>query len=205
MKKKFLIPIMILILVIGAVGGTLAWLTDQTDTVQNTFTVGNVDIDLTEEGATEDSSDSQLFTQDFKMVPGTDIAKKPKVSVIAGSEACWLFVKVVESDNLDDYITYNMATEWTELTGVSGVSGVYYIDVNAATANAGHTYNVLAPKGTTGAYSDGYVTVNNTVTKAMMDALKVEGATQPTLTFKAYAVQKEGFDTAADAWVEASK
>ena len=42
----------------------------------------------------------------------------------------------------------------------------------------------------------------DTVTKAMMDAAATN---QPTMTFTAYAVQKEGFRFAEDAWVEAQK
>ena len=38
----------------------------------------------------------------------------------------------------------------------------------------------------------------------MMNGLQVEGATQPTLTFTAYAVQKDNVATAADAWAKAN-
>ena len=86
MKKRTLALILALVLVFGAaVGGTIAYLTDTTDPVTNTFTVGNIDITLAE---TKD---------DFKMVPGCDIAKDPKVTVTANSEDCWLFVKIDES------------------------------------------------------------------------------------------------------------
>ena len=49
MKKKTLALVLALtLLVAGVIGGTLAWLTDQTDEVKNTFTVGDINIDLTE-------------------------------------------------------------------------------------------------------------------------------------------------------------
>ena len=177
---KTLIVALAVMLVVGcAVGGTLAWLTDTTGPVVNTFTVGNIDIDLAE------------TTTDFKMVPGATISKDPEVTVKAGSEACWLFVKVTESDNLDDFISYTIANGWTELTGVTGVYYREVGDLSAATTN--EVYSVLT--------SD-QVTVKNSVTKDMMDAITNQSATAPTLTFKAYAVQKAGFDTAADAWAE---
>ncbi|MDY4251599.1 MULTISPECIES: TasA family protein [unclassified Clostridium] len=182
MKKKRISLVMALVLVLTCViGGTLAYLTAKTNSVTNTFTVGNIDITLAE------------TTTDYKMVPGNTIAKDPTVTVNAGSEACWLFVKIEESTNpkLDDYISYSIATGWTKLE-----SGVYYREVDANTANAGTSFYVL---------KDNQVTVKTTVTKAMMDALKVEGATQPTLTFTAYAVQKDNIATAAAAWAEASK
>lgn len=177
MKKKTLALVLALtLLVAGVVGGTLAWLTDQTAEVKNTFTVGDINIGLTE------------TTADYKMVPGNTIAKDPTVTVKANSEACWLFVKVTESENLDTFITYAIAEGWTAL---SGVDGVYYREVPASTAD--QTFSVLA---------DNAVTVKSDVTKTMLETAKTNA---PTLTFKAYAIQKEHFATADAAWAEVSK
>lgn len=175
MKKKGWLSVVALVLVLCcAVGGTLAWLTDTTDPVTNTFTVGDIDIDLTE-------SDHL----DLKMIPGRTITKDPKVTVKAGSEACWLFVKVERSANFADFLTCEMADGWTALTGEDGV---FWREVGAVTADT--FFEVL--KGNK-------VTVQNTVTKEMLQGVK-EIAKRPTMTFTAYAVQKEGFDDALTAW-----
>ena len=172
MKKKTLALVLALtLLVVGVVGGTLAWLTDQTAEVKNTFTVGDINIDLTE------------TTTDYKMVPGNTIAKDPTVTVKANSEACWLFVKVTESENLNNFITYTIANGWTELE-----SGVYYREVPASDAD--QTFPVLAGNA---------VTVKDTVTKALLETAKTSA---PTLTFKAYAVQKDNVASASDAWAK---
>lgn len=185
-NAKIFCAALALVLVFGAVvGGTLAWLIDFTEPIKNTFTVGNVNIDLTE----ADGSVTAGGSAEFKMVPGETIAKDPKVTVEAGSEACWLFVKVEESENLDDFITYGIAAGWTEL---AGENGVYYREVGANT-QAAQEFSVLAGD---------QVTVLDSVTKEMMDGLADVDATQPTLTFTAYAVQSAGFATAADAWDE---
>lgn len=175
MKKRTLIILVALVAVFGmAVGGTIAWLTDQTESITNTFTVGNINIKLEE------------TVREFKMVPGVTIAKDPKITVVSGSEACYLFVKVEESENLDDFIDYTMATGWIALTSVDGV---YYREVNATASDT--TFSVLA---------NDQVTCNDTVTKAMMDALTED--TYPTLTFTAYAVQQSGSATAEAAWAK---
>ena len=172
MKKKTLALVLALtLLVAGVVGGTLAWLTDQTAEVKNTFTVGDINIGLTE------------TTADYKMVPGNTIAKDPTVTVQANSEACWLFVQVTKSENLDTFITYAIAEGWTELQ-----DGVYYREVPASAAD--QTFSVL--KGDA-------VTVKDTVTKAMLTA---KDFANPTLTFKAYAVQKDNVASASDAWAK---
>ena len=177
MKKKTLALVLALtLLVAGIVGGTLAWLTDQTAEVKNTFTVGDINIGLTE------------TTTDYKMVPGNTIAKDPTVTVKANSEACWLFVQVTESTDLKDFITYAIAEGWTALPGVDGV---YYREVPASAAD--QTFSVLA---------DDAVTVKSDVTRTMLETAKTDA---PTLTFKAYAIQRDHFATADAAWAEVSK
>lgn len=179
MKKKILVPVVATLMLLSCmVGGTLAYLVDTTEAVENTFTVGNVDITLDES--------KEL---DLKMVPGIELTKDPTVTVEADSEACWLFVKVEESDNLDKFISYTVDSAWAAL---DGVDGVYYRDVEASDAD--QKFTVL---------KDNTVTVLGTVTKENLDELTDE--TLPTLTFTAYAVQKDGFDTAEDAWAEAIK
>lgn len=174
MKKKTLALVLALtLLVAGVVGGTLAWLTDQTAEVKNTFTVGDINIGLTE------------TTTDYKMVPGNAIAKDPTVTVQANSEACWLFVKVTESENLDTFITYAIAEGWAALPGVDGV---YYREVPASAAD--QTFSVLAGDA---------VTVKSDVTRTMLETAKTDA---PTLTFQAYAVQKDNVASASDAWAK---
>ena len=181
MKKKILVACLCVALAVLTIAGTtLAYLTATTESVTNTFTVGNIDITLAE------------TKTDFKMVPGCSIEKDPKVTVKAGSEACWLFVKVEESTNLDDFITYTIDSDWTALTGVDGV---YYREVDAATTDT--SFNVL---------TNNQVTVKDTVTKTMMDEITKGTAGNPTLTFTAYAVQKAGFeDNVTGAWTEVNK
>lgn len=163
MKKKTLALFLALALVlVGIIGGTMAWLTDTTDEVVNTFTDSDIDITLAE-----------TTGEDYKMVPGYTISKDPKVTVEIGSEKCYLFVKLEESTNFDGFLTYEIADGWTAL---DGVDNVYYRTVD--TADMGTAYSVL---------KDDQVTVKGEVTKEMMNDLT--DATHPTLTVTAYASQ----------------
>lgn len=186
-SNKTVAILLALVLAIGcAVGGTLAWLISQTESVVNTFTYGDIDIDLTETTGTE-----------YKIIPGVNINKDPKVTVTAGSEACWLFVKVEEQGTfVANKVTYGIAADWTKGDGTKIPENVYYCEVNAAAAKAGESYYIL--KGNT-TYANGVVTVSENLTKDEVDQLKGK---KPTLTFKAYAVQKDGIDTAAEAWAK---
>ena len=181
---KVLVMTLALMLVVGlSVGGTLAWLTAKTNSVVNTFTVGDIDITLAETtGAT------------YKIIPGVDLPKDPKVTVVQDSEACWLFVKVEEANWPDAVeedgtrkVNYAIADGWTL---VGGTTNVYYREV--AASDADQAFDVLA---------NNQVTVSETLTKTEANAITVA----PTLTFTAYAIQQEGFTSAEAAWAEASK
>ncbi len=124
--KALVITIAVMLAVCAIIGGTYAWLIDTTDSVENTFTFGNINIELEE--TTGDS---------YKLLPNAKIEKDPKVTVKADSEACWLFVQVEETGNLSAYADYAIASDWTELQ-----AGVYYIKQDATAADV--SYSVLA-------------------------------------------------------------
>ena len=172
---RLFVLMLALVLVLGcAVGGTVAWLVAKTDPVVNTFTYGDINITLTE-----------TTGDDYKIIPGVDIGKDPKVTVKAGSEACWLFVKVEEEGTfVANKVTYSVDDGWTKGDGTNIPANVYYREVGAVTADT--DFYVL---------KDNKVTVSNSLTKE-----DIANITQPKLTFTAYAVQKDGINTAEDAW-----
>lgn len=185
-STKVFLSLLALVLVVGcAVGGTIAWLTATTEPVVNTFTYGKINIVLTETTGTK-----------YKIIPGVNISKDPKVTVIGGSEACWLFVKVAEKGTfVTDKVTYSIANGWTALDATNN-PGVYYREVDAVTADT--DFYVLAGDTT---YPNGVVTVSENLTKKDIKGLT---ETRPQLIFTAYAVQKDGINTAADAWAQVS-
>lgn len=162
---KPLLVAMAVVLLIGCVaGGTLAWLTSTTDKVTNTFSTSDINITLAETPDVE-----------YKMIPGWTIAKDPEVTVVDGSEDCWLFVKVEKSANFDSYMSYEIAAGWTKMDNVTGGYDVYYRKV--LSTDTTKSFSVL---------KDDQVSVLTTVTMSDMATAKT---TQPTLTFQAAAVQ----------------
>ena len=182
LSGKLVVAMLAVTLLIGcAIGGTVAWLTANTAPVVNTFTYGDINIELNE---------TKPANQQAKIIPGVNIEKDPKVTVKKDSEACWLFVKVEEEGTfVAGKVTYSIADGWTKGDGTNIPANVYYRQVGAVTENT--DFAVL---------KDNMVTVSDTLTKADIKSI----ATNPTLTFTAYAVQKDGIDTAADAWAKVS-
>lgn len=179
-SSKLFVMMLALVLVFGcAVGGTIAWLTAKTDPVVNTFTYGDINIELTESTGS-----------DYKIIPGVEIEKDPRVKVKAGSEACWLFVKVEEAGTfVGGKVTYSIANGWTQGDGEDIPKNVYYRELGAATNDI--SFDVLAGN---------KINVSSDLTKEDIKDI----TTQPTLTFTAYAVQKDGIANAATAWSKVS-
>lgn len=173
-----LVLVLALALIVGVAGGaTFAWLTAETDPVVNTFTYGDINITLAENTGS-----------DYKIIPGVDIEKDPKVTVKAGSEACWLFVKVEEEGTfVANKVTYSIADGWTKGDGTNIPANVYYREVAAAN-DANQKFPVL---------KDDKIYVSDTLTKIDISGISTK---TPKLSITAYAIQKDGMGTAAEAW-----
>lgn len=175
--KKTLTIIISIILVCGCiVGGTIAWLVDQKN-ISNTFTVGNINITLTETLLETGKSNS------YKIVPGNEYAKDAKVTVVGNSEDCWLFIKVAADTNVANLVTYQIAEGWTQL---DGESNVWYQKVDANSSN--QDFNI---------FNGNKISISSGITKENIDAV---GSSTLSLEITAYAIQYENIGTALEAW-----
>ena len=178
-STRAFVALLALVLVIGYVaGGTVAWLIDTSATVTNTFTYGDINITL-EENAGKNNN------YNFKIIPGVNIEKDPKVTVLANSEDCWLLVEVEEinwptakEEDRTNKVSWKIADGWQL---VPGQTNVYYRE-----AKANESFPVL---------KDNVVTVSENLTKT-----EINTAVQPQLKFTAYAVQKDNVISAEAAW-----
>lgn len=153
MKKKSLITMLVslsLVAVVG-VGATLAYLSDSTQTLNNTFTVGsNIDISLYEHDGSATGAkdlDGIAFTD---LMPGTSLYKDPTVEVTANSSACKVFIKVVGIDALEgiDTNTTVAGTDFT-VTGLDSTNWVKVAETNKSAANPLTKDGIYQYKGTT--------------------------------------------------------
>ena len=178
MKKSLISVIATALLCFCFIGTTYAWLVAKSNTVQNVFTAGNINISLV-----ESTPENRI------MVPGATLSEDPKVIVTANSEDCWLFVELHKSESFDTFLKYEIADGWTYL---DGTSFVYYRRVSFAAED--QQFAIL---------KDNKITVKSEPTKTQYDS--INSSNYPTLTFTAYAVQQLCFNTAEDAWKEAVK
>ena len=167
----------------------------------NTFTVGNVAITLDEADVNEygqkvkadgsvagptDTLADRVDKNEYKLIPGHEYVKDPIIHFQPESEASYLFVKlengiknIVADTTIENQI---LAKGWALL---SGTDNIYYKSVAANESKTDvEDYSVF----------DSF--------KLTSDA-KVADYNGKTIKVTAYAVQADGFTTAAEAWAAA--
>lgn len=183
-KKVFVTVLCAAALVVASVLGTMAYLTSQPETVTNTFTVGNVEITLDETDVTPmgvKDTDARVKGNEYKLIPGHTYIKDPTVHVDTDSEESWLFVKV--DNGISDLEATGNTTiaEQMKDKGWTLVTGTTNVYAYAQKAIAGQDIKVF----------------ENFTIKGTAAVADYAGKT---ITVKAYAIQADGFDTAAAAW-----
>ena len=201
--KKIVALLLCAVLLVGAsVAGTLAYLTSTTDEVKNTFTAGKVQLGGEDGKGALDEAKVDLYgdpvdgaervtSNEYKLIPGHEYTKDPTLHVAAGSEPCYLFVKVVngisaiEAAGNTTIAAQMTAKGWNQLT-VDGnpVENVFY-------------YNAVVDAG---AAQKDVVIFEKFI---LADTADVSAYEDATITITGYAVQSDGFDSAAAAWKDA--
>lgn len=137
--KALLMSLCAVLLVAASVLGTMAYLTDSKD-VKNTFTVGNVSIDLDEAKVNTDGTvvtgADRVKTNSYKLLPGHTYTKDPTVTVLAPSEESYVRMKVT-FNNASQIIALCTDPEFEgEATGVENafplIRMVKFMEANAA-------------------------------------------------------------------------
>lgn len=208
MSTRACVTMLALVLVLGcAVGGTIAWLTAQTEPVKNTFTYGKVDIELKErkyDQTTNTLKDEYVTENTYKIVPGMNMPKDPFITVLSDSEDCWVFLKV-EEENFIDGLSYRLCDYWVPVAGETNVyyskepnSAKYPVEEYPYGAPTGKNMNLSILDPISAATGDmNTITVSGDISKEDLEAL---GSKQPQLKFTAYAVQGSYSRNPNNAW-----
>lgn len=206
-RKAILLVLCAILLVVSAVMGTLAYLTD-TEDVTNTFTVGNIQIKLDEsDESTPDTTDRTEEGNQYEDIqPGQTYVKDPTVTVLANSEDCYvrMLVTVTYNENADEVLAkYNYTTwfdfddSWTEGTLVK-------TEKNATAKTIARTYEFRHKTTVADSISDTKLDALFTKITVPGEITNTELATLEGLTINvvAQAMQSAGFATPDLAWAE---
>ncbi len=188
MKKKLMTALALVLVIAMSVAGTYAYLTS-TDSVTNTFTVGQVKIKLDEAKANADGTlvegAARVKANSYKLLPGHTYVKDPTVHVADNSEDCYLFVKVdnqiTSIENTNSSVASQMAKKgWV---AVSGQTGVYVY--------VGTTEGAPAPLAVSA--EDDITVFEKIIIADTVDNATLASYANKTIEVTAYAVQADGF------------
>ena len=138
-SKALLLTLCAVLLVAASVLGTMAYLTS-TAKVENTFTIGKVEIKLDEAKVTADGipveGADRVTANSYKLMPGTTYTKDPTVTVLKGSEESYVRMKVT-FNNATKIIALCTDPEYAdEVTGTENafplIRMVKFVEANAA-------------------------------------------------------------------------
>ena len=191
-RKALLLSLCAVLLVVATVMGTMAYLTAKTDEVKNTFTVGTAVAITLDEAKTDANGvkvDPEVRVKEngYKLMPGHNYTKDPTVHVTG--ESCYVFVKVdngiadleLTGDTTHKTIAQQMADLGWKAVTVNGVTGLYVYAEGTADKTA-----VSATKD--------LKVFNEFTVKSDVDYTGLSAFNGKTITIKAYAVQKDGFE-----------
>lgn len=195
-SKALLLILCAMLLLIASALGTVAYLTVQ-DTVTNTFSVGKVDATLIEGSAGKRSmrarsTGAPVDENDHILMPGHTYTKDYTIHVDAVSEDSYIFVKVENG-----IVSYEAASS-AEEGGYRTIADQITDNGWTALESAADVYYREYTKSSTG--SDFAVFDTFKIADNANDA-ESWGSCDAQVAVTAYAVQKDGFDTASAAWM----
>ena len=164
MKKKKTVLAAAILLFIFVIGGAIAYFTD-TDQKTNTFTIGSVDITLTEDGwdALTDANDNDIPDAAEDMMPGESVTKDPLINNVSTKNPAYVFAKVevpcttivAPATTSEELFTYTTNAGWTELStaAVACTSGgtathVYYYGTDGTLTTLAKATSATTPTST---------------------------------------------------------
>ena len=208
-KKKTILAALVLLLVV-AVGGAIAYFTD-TDTKTNTFTIGNVDISLTEDGwdALADANNNGIPDVAEDMMPGESVKKDPTINNLSTKNPAYVFAKVevpcttivAPATTSEELFTYTTNAGWTELSSAAACTSggtathVYYYGTGGTLTALAKAANASTPTPTSNPVFSS-VTLRSTLKGN-------EGLTgNKNIVVTGYGIQTEGLTSTApaDVW-----
>ena len=194
-SKALLLAACAVLLVLGTVFTTVAFLSSTTDVVKNTFTVGNVVITLDEKDVDDSTPDMDRdIKNEYHLVPGKEYDKDPTIHVQENSENCYLFIKVKNDiTSIEDagatIEAQILANDWQVLSTEADGSVIYYLADEIESKNEVQDIYIFKT-----------FKVGDDVSNATLTAL---AENEPTITVVAYAIQSTGFESAEEAWTAA--
>lgn len=209
MKKKiFIVALVVCIMAISIASASIAYFTD-TESATNTFTAGNVEIQLTEINASnaKQTINDVATTIDYgTLYPGKSVEKDPTI-VVTGSETAYLGAIITIENTAGDGKIGSMLVDVdnnaddkvvaidTFLSGlVSTDATVKYVPIKDGDVTTGWTVYIIMTQEYSNVDGNNSVKLfDNVIVPASWDNDEMAHCKNLSISVKAYAVQTAGF------------
>lgn len=188
LDRKWLLVIAVVLSLAMVTTGTLAYLTDS-DTKVNTFTVGNVDIEVEEE-----------FEQDSPLNPGVEVEKQAGITNTHDSNDAWVWMTVSVPEELDAHLELGWSDEadYTKLDTPVHDGYVSYLVLHPEKLQPGETTPMYLEDVMLAANVD----YQNGEYVAVVDGqpVSIGQLSEVDIIVDGFAIQPDGFDNVQDAY-----
>lgn len=184
MKKRSLFTMIASLALVGAmgVGATLAYLSDSSGTLVNTFEFGSISLELYENDYNNQNEGEDINATDFggnsytNLYPGQKVDKEPYIKVDTSLD-CYVYARIECDESL--YTMGNVSDEWV-LVDFSNVENYcveentkYFVYKDVVTADMDDTLESFFDSVTISAEADEYTELSDIVIDAV--AVQKEG------------------------------
>jgi predicted ribosomally synthesized peptide with SipW-like signal peptide len=202
--KVLVVVLCAILLVVGSVMGTLAYLTDRQEVV-NTFTVGDVDIKVDETPVTPDGEpipgEDRVEENEYHLIPGQSYTKDPTMTVLKGSEES--YVRMMVTINCISELRAIFGEDFLPHEFIEGKdSNIWVYESTVENGDNTVTYefrykNTVDPNGTDVVLEPLFTAFSIPGTLDSADLQSILGLN---ITVTGHAIQAAGFDTEDAAW-----
>lgn len=181
-QKLMVTSLLLAVIALCTVGPTLSWLSATTTPVVNTFAGGAIALSLDEAlvdtngNVVEGDGAQRVIANTYRYTAGAVLHKDPTVTILKGSDACYVFLCV--ENTLPDTFVIDYSDQWVKVAEADG-KAVYMYNATVDTLNAEEDVTLTALFTT--------VTVPEDLTAEDITALG-----ERTLSVTAYALQAQG-------------
>ena len=201
MKKRKTIIAAIILLLILIIGGAIAYFTDK-DTATNTFTIGDVEIEVVESQWSKtdaDNDDVPDAAQD--RMPGQTVTKDPKIHNKSAANSAYVFMKVVSPCSTGEVVdgnptpvrelfTYTANSGWYLMTPSNSCQGGSVTRIYAYGTET--TMTELAAEDANSTNDDTTTLFNNVLVNPNLDGSEKGITGKLNMVITGYAIQKDG-------------
>lgn len=201
LRKVLIVALALVAVCITSVVGTLAYI-KSTDSVSNTFSIGNIEMKLDEAKVKADGTvdgTTRVKANSYKLMPGATYTKDPTVTIGAGSEPCYVRVLVTVKNYAKIETAFGLPTASFKLADIANSINSNWVLAKTTKGSGSITFEYRY-NGVVNATSETKLPAVFTSISIPGTVTDLTGLETVEINVVANAIQQSGFANADAAW-----